>query len=76
MSRSHLPGALLLAQSFRNRGALSGHIGPDVKPFFLYMSKKMMGRAEVHRGLGEKRCRVSDFLYKIEGFAVDDEVDA
>lgn len=76
MSRSHLPSALLLAQSFRNRGALSGHIGLEVKTFFSGGAKKMLGRAEAHRGRNEKRCRFSGFMDKLEGFAVDNELDA
>ena len=39
-----------MAQSFRNRVALSGHIGPKVKTFFSGGAKKMFGGAEAHRG--------------------------
>jgi hypothetical protein len=32
-----------MAQSFRNRGALSGYIAPEVKSFFAAAPKKLRG---------------------------------
>jgi len=58
MSRSHLPSALLLAQSFRNRGVLSGHIGLEVKPFFSWGAKKFPETGEPPRPMTKKRCYI------------------
>jgi len=49
MSRSHLPGALMWRNRFRNRAALSGYIGPQVKTFFAPGAKNRRGRASARR---------------------------
>ncbi len=38
-----------MAQSFRNRGALSGYIAPEVKSFFVLRRKKLRGPARALR---------------------------
>jgi hypothetical protein len=38
-----------LAQSFRNRSALSGYIDREVKPFFRYSAKKALKAAAAYK---------------------------